>query len=83
MVFAIDLVLVVTSVPGKMSSAASDVPLLMQVMSASHAIASQAGKIIREIMKAGDLGVVLKNQVRFCYQSIAQAKGAVLLSLLP
>lgn len=56
--------LVVTSVPGKMSSAASDVPLLMQVMSASHAIASQAGIIIRDIMKAGDLGVVLKNQVR-------------------
>nr|ABF82444.1 biphosphate nucleotidase [Paracentrotus lividus] len=43
-------------------SSASDVPLFMQVMSSAHAIASKAGMIIRDIMKAGDLGVVLKNQ---------------------
>ena len=48
-------------IQGKMSSAAP----FMQVMSASYAIASKAGSIIRDIMKAGDLGVVLKNQVWF------------------
>ncbi|XP_071504385.1 LOW QUALITY PROTEIN: 3'(2'),5'-bisphosphate nucleotidase 1-like [Diadema antillarum] len=43
-------------------SGKTEAPLIIQVMSASVAIANRAGSIIRDIMKAGDLGVVLKNQ---------------------
>ena len=50
-----------------MSLAAKQAPLLWQVMSSSYKIAHKAGEIIRDIMKAGDLGVVLKEQVNSAY----------------
>lgn len=41
---------------------AAEISLVMRLMSASVSIANRAGSIVRDIMKAGDLGVVLKNQ---------------------
>lgn len=35
-------------------------PLAMRIMASSIAIANQAGKIIRDIMTAGELGIVDK-----------------------
>lgn len=43
-----------------MSLAAQSSPLLSRIMSSSVAIANQAGTIIREIMKKGELGIVEK-----------------------
>lgn len=44
-----------------MAGAVTNPLMLMKLMSASVAVANRAGCIIREIMKAGDLGVVHKN----------------------
>lgn len=35
-------------------------PLVMRIMASSIAIGNQAGKIIRDIMSAGELGIVDK-----------------------
>lgn len=43
-----------------MSVAAPGAPLLARVVGYSVAIANNAGKIIREIMKKGELGIVEK-----------------------
>ena len=43
-----------------MAGAVTNPLMLMKLMSASVAVANRAGCIIREIMKAGDLGVVHK-----------------------
>lgn len=43
-----------------MSAAAQSAPLLARVVRYSVAIANNAGKIIREIMKKGELGIVEK-----------------------
>lgn len=41
-------------------SLAQGAPLLSRLVSSSVAIASQAGHVIREVMKKGDLGIVEK-----------------------
>lgn len=38
----------------------SSAPLAMRIMASSIAIANQAGKIIRDIMSSGELGIVDK-----------------------
>lgn len=43
-----------------MSGAAQAMPLLTRVVTYSVAIANNAGKIIREIMKKGELGIIQK-----------------------
>ncbi|XP_027216533.1 3'(2'),5'-bisphosphate nucleotidase 1 isoform X1 [Penaeus vannamei] len=45
-------------------SLAQGAPLLSRLVSSSVAIASQAGHVIREVMKKGDLGIVEKESVR-------------------
>lgn len=44
---------------------ATNPSLVVRLVSASVAISNRAGSIIREIMKAGDLGVVHKDKVRW------------------
>lgn len=43
---------------------ATNSSLVVRLVSASVMIANRAGSIIRDIMKAGDLGVVHKDKVR-------------------
>ncbi|XP_042885589.1 3'(2'),5'-bisphosphate nucleotidase 1-like [Penaeus japonicus] len=45
-------------------SLAQGAPLLSRLVSSSVAIASQAGHVIRDVMKKGDLGIVEKESVR-------------------
>lgn len=47
-----------------MSLAPQSSPLLSRIMSSSIAVANHAGKIIREIMKTGELGIVEKESAR-------------------
>lgn len=50
-------------------SLAQGAPLLSRLVSSSVAIASQAGHVIRDVMKKGDLGIVEK-EVRNLYRFI-------------
>lgn len=40
--------------------ASSSGPVVLRLISASVSVANQAGKIIRDVMKRGDLGIVDK-----------------------
>ena len=37
-----------------------EAPLIMRILAASHSVSIKAAEIITSIMKAGDLGVVVK-----------------------
>ncbi|XP_069946566.1 3'(2'),5'-bisphosphate nucleotidase 1 isoform X2 [Cherax quadricarinatus] len=47
-----------------MSLASQSSPLLSRILSSSVAVANHAGKIIREVMKKGELGIVEKENAR-------------------
>ncbi|XP_072032724.1 3'(2'),5'-bisphosphate nucleotidase 1-like isoform X2 [Amphiura filiformis] len=57
-----------------MAGAVSNPSLILRVMSASVAVANRAGSIIRDIMKAGDLGVVHKDLAKTDPQTEADRK---------
>ncbi len=43
-----------------MSAIASSHPLMMRLLSASVAAANRAGEIVRDVLKSGSLGLVMK-----------------------
>lgn len=59
---------------GNVSRMASNPALVVRLVSASVMIANRAGSIIREIMKAGDLGVVHKDKAKTDPQTEADRK---------
>lgn len=57
-----------------MSVAAHSAPLLSRVVGYSVAIANNAGKIIRDIMKKGELGIIEKEVSHCCFTMVQGEK---------
>ncbi len=60
---------------------ASEAPLILRLVAASVSISHKAGHIIRDIMKKGELGVVVKGKNDFQTEADRAAQRSIMASL--